>query len=437
MKDFLTELKSTLTVITENEADQGVPVRSSNIELLRILSMLMIILFHFSVHGTWPEGGPLASDVAVETLSFGGKLGVNCFVLITGYFMVKSRLKLGSLLRIVFETWFYSFAILFLFLAVQPDLVTEAKLRKAVLPVISGEYWFITCYLALMVISPLLNRAWSQLGARGRSRTMAVGFAMLSLLPTVSTFNPIGSDLIWFCYIYLLGGWVHERHQNGWDRRSPAVAPARTASALSSAASRAATCTTSSPATTPAADGAPPFCRLDPAVFVNRWGAGRTAVISVLFVWVSMAVIGWAQRTVGFDLIYPDYFVWQYMVPTFFASVGLLLVFQKLTMPSVPWVNTVAKTTLGIYLIHDNPIMRAWIWPHFAPVYDLGFFGILGVSLLAAVGVFVVASAIDFACITLLEKPLFAWINRRFGDIIERANQWLSLAEPEEHASRS
>lgn len=436
MKDFLTELKSTLTVITENEADQGAPVRSSNIELLRILSMLMIILFHFSVHGTWPEGGPLASDVAVEMLSFGGKLGVNCFVLITGYFMVKSRLKLGSLLRIVFETWFYSFAILFLFLAVQPDLVTEAKLRKAVLPVISGEYWFITCYLALMVISPLLNRAWGQLGPRGRSRTMAVGFVMLSLLPTASTFNPIGSDLIWFCYIYLLGGWVHERHQNGWDRRGAAVA-ARGADARSSAASGAGASTPSSAATTPAADGTPPFCRLDPAVFVNRWGAGRTAVISVLFVWASMAVIGWAQRAVGFDLIYPDYFVWQYMVPTFFASVGLLLVFQKLTMPSIPWVNTVAKTTLGIYLIHDNPIMRAWIWPHFAPVYDLGFFGILGLSLLAAVGVFIVASAIDFARITLLEKPLFAWINRRFGDAIERANQWLSLAEPEEDTSRS
>lgn len=435
MKDFLTELKSTLTVITENEADQGAPVRSSNIELLRILSMLMIILFHFSVHGAWPEGGPLASDVAVEMLSFGGKLGVNCFVLITGYFMVKSHLKLGSLLRIVFETWFYSFAILFLFLAVQPDLVTEAKLRKAVLPVISGEYWFITCYLALMVISPLLNRAWGQLGPRGRSRTMAVGFVMLSLLPTASTFNPIGSDLIWFCYIYLLGGWVHERHENGWDGRG--AGPARDAAARGAGApSPAAGCAAASAAPTPAATDVPQLCRLDPAVFVNRWGAGRTAVISVLFVWISMAVIGWAQRATGFDLIYPDYFVWQYMVPTFFASVGLLLVFQKLEMPSVPWVNTVAKTTLGIYLIHDNPIMRAWIWPHFAPVYDLGFLGILGLSLLAAVGVFVLASTIDFARITLLEKPLFTWINRRFGAAIERANQWLSLAEPEGRTSR-
>lgn len=368
-------------------------MRSSNIELLRIVSMFMIILFHFSVHGAWPESGPLASDVAVEMLSFGGKLGVNCFVLITGYFMVQSRLKLASLLRVLLETWFYSFTILFIFLLADPSLVTEAKLRKAVLPVISGEYWFITCYLALMVVSPLLNLAWRHLSAPNKSRVMAIGFVMLSLLPTASTFNPIGSDLVWFFYIYLLGGWVRERFE----------------------AQR--TC----------AGAAGAVGRLDPATFIARWGGGRTAILGVLFVWASMAVIGYAQRAWGFDLIFPDYFVWQYMVPTFFASVGLLLAFQRLVIPPLGWVNTVAKTTLGIYLIHDNPIMRAWIWPHFAPVYDLGFFGILGLSLAAGVLVFAVCSAIDFARITLLEKPLFAWLDRRFGPQIERAQQWLRL----------
>lgn len=87
-------------------------MRNANIELLRIVSMVLIVLFHFSVHGTWPEGGPLASDTAVEMLSFGGKLGVNCFVLITGYFMVHGHLKVQSLLRVMLQTWFYSFAIL-------------------------------------------------------------------------------------------------------------------------------------------------------------------------------------------------------------------------------------------------------------------------------------------------------------------------------------
>ena len=129
-------------------------MRNANIELLRIVSMVLIVLFHFSVHGTWPEGGPLASDTAVEMLSFGGKLGVNCFVLITGYFMVHGHLKVQSLLRVMLQTWFYSFAILAISAIAQPDLVTPERLREAVTPITSGEYWFITCYLALMEVGP-------------------------------------------------------------------------------------------------------------------------------------------------------------------------------------------------------------------------------------------------------------------------------------------
>lgn len=143
-------------------------MRNANIELLRIVSMVLIVLFHFSVHGTWPEGGPLASDTAVEMLSFGGKLGVNCFVLITGYFMVHGHLKVQSLLRVMLQTWFYSFAILAISAIAQPDLVTPERLREAVTPITSGEYWFITCYLALMVASPFLNVLYRNLSIARR-----------------------------------------------------------------------------------------------------------------------------------------------------------------------------------------------------------------------------------------------------------------------------
>lgn len=64
--------------------------RSSNIELLRILSMLMIVAHHFVVN----SGLLNCIDSQVKfnfrdyfLLLFGwaGKTGINCFVLITGY----------------------------------------------------------------------------------------------------------------------------------------------------------------------------------------------------------------------------------------------------------------------------------------------------------------------------------------------------------------
>ena len=41
-------------------------MRNSNIELLRIVSMVLIVMFHFSVRGAWPEGGPLPTAGAVS-----------------------------------------------------------------------------------------------------------------------------------------------------------------------------------------------------------------------------------------------------------------------------------------------------------------------------------------------------------------------------------
>lgn len=196
-------------------------------------------------------------------LSFGGKLGVNCFVLITGYFMVHGHLKVQSLLRVMLQTWFYSFAILAISAIAQPDLVTPERLREAVTPITSGEYWFITCYLALMVASPFLNVLYRNLGDSGRRSLMVIGFVVLSAIPTITTYNPIGSDLVWFFYLYLMGGWLRDRPL--WKRRGNACA----------------------------------------------------LVAGMLFVWASMAAIGWAQRAFGFDYVMPDYFIWQYMVPTF------------------------------------------------------------------------------------------------------------------------
>lgn len=377
-------------------------MRSSNIELLRIVSMLMIVMFHFSVHGAWLSEGPLASDIAVEMLSFGGKLGVNCFVLITGYFMVSRTLSIRSLLRIVLQTWFYSFVILGVFLIWDPTIVTPEKLRKAMLPLCTGEYWFVTCYLALMVASPFLNVLYRHLSPRGRSGLVAVSFVVLSLIPTLTIFNPLGSDLVWFFYLYLLGGWIRER------------------------------------VITPAKDPEEPHGKtlqearlhlLDPLRIVERLGAAASFVGGVAFVWVSMALIGWARRAAGFDLIAPDYFIWQYMVPTFLASVGLMVMFAHLKMPNRHWINTVASCALGVYLIHDNPLMRVWLWPHFAWIYDLGSMSILAFGIGSAVVVFALCSAIDYLRMRLLEQPLLRAIDRRWGSQMERMQKALDKLE--------
>lgn len=142
-----------------------------------------------------------------------------------------------------------------------------------------------------------------------------------------------------------------------------------------------------------------------------------------------MAAIGWAQRAFGFDYVLPDYLIWQFMVPTFAASLGLFGLFAEWKMPSIRWVNTAAKGALGVYLIHDNPIMRAWLWPHLAWAYALGPAAILAVGVLSGIVVYVVGAAIDLARIRVLERPVMGWISEKFDELLLKANRQLAKAE--------
>ena len=394
-------------------------MRHSNIELLRIVSMMLIILFHFSVHGPWPEDGVLATDVAVGVLAFGGKLGVNCFVLITGYFMTRSSVRVVSVLRVVCETWFYSWGLLILFAVASPELVTQTRLEKAVLPLVAGEYWFMTNFVALMVLSPFLNLLFDRLDRRGKSRLAAIGFVMISVLPTLTTFNPLGSDLLWFFYLYLLGGWIRELMEGAEDADAPASAATTRGGAHGTTASR--------DAGAARADGASgALAWLDPARLTLRIGGVPTAAAGVLVSWAAIAAICCAQAWFGFDRVNAQYPVWQYMIPTFLASAGMLVAFARLAMAPSRAINNLAKCALGVYLIHDNPFVRAWLWPHFAAVYALGPAAIIGASLLAAVVVYAAGACVDSLRIAAVERPLFRWLNSRFGDQLARAHRWFA-----------
>lgn len=66
--------------------------RKSNLELLRIFAMLLIVAHHFAVHTNFqfPSSFTTINRAWIQFIVIGGKIGVNIFVLISGYFMVNT-----------------------------------------------------------------------------------------------------------------------------------------------------------------------------------------------------------------------------------------------------------------------------------------------------------------------------------------------------------
>ena len=96
--------------------------RDSNIEMFRIVVMLLIVSHHYVVNSGLLEPGGVAyseplSPKSLFLLVFGawGKVGINCFVMITGYYMCKSHITFRKFMKLFCEVMFYRIVIYFVF----------------------------------------------------------------------------------------------------------------------------------------------------------------------------------------------------------------------------------------------------------------------------------------------------------------------------------
>lgn len=69
--------------------------RDSNLELLRIISMLLIVTHHYALHGFNFLNLDLTSNkIVLNFLVSGGKIGVNIFILLSAYFLSTSNFNI-------------------------------------------------------------------------------------------------------------------------------------------------------------------------------------------------------------------------------------------------------------------------------------------------------------------------------------------------------
>lgn len=192
--------------------------RNASFEILRIVSMFMVTVMHCI--GTFAETGGTVNSVNgylfwfVDSLCF---VAVNLFVLINGYFMVKAKFKLSKLLTLWLEIIFYSLGLYILGIVFGETSFSPKGLLNSVAPIVSGEYWFISVYVVLYILSPLLNITVARLTKKQLQCSVGVMLVLFSLVPTV--FGELvkvypafkisgGYSLMWFVVLYFTGAYL-------------------------------------------------------------------------------------------------------------------------------------------------------------------------------------------------------------------------------------
>lgn len=186
--------------------------RQSNIELLRLLSMLMIVIFHFNGHAL-ATGAPFFSAEGImwnltHTLTI---TATSIFVLISGYFGINFRIKGVLRLYLRCAVWGVIGYLLYCALANTPP-PTAAKLFARLMPFTHGKWWFIVTYLELYFLSPILNAAIEMFDKRKhRIAILIFGFVTLYMGYCRETGEDTwGTSLSHFLWLYMIARYIYK-----------------------------------------------------------------------------------------------------------------------------------------------------------------------------------------------------------------------------------
>ena len=155
--------------------------RQANFELLRIVAMLMIIVLHYL-----NKGGLLVDYTSDRTgVNYAAHLAeafcivaVNCYVLLSGYFLVESAWKPERVVSLAGQILFYSLLIPVVLCGagvVPAGALSVYDWLNYVLPVETEHYWFATAYLLMYVFAPFLAAGVKKL----EKRTLQIIIVML------------------------------------------------------------------------------------------------------------------------------------------------------------------------------------------------------------------------------------------------------------------
>lgn len=195
-----------------------VKTRQSNIELLRIICMILIVMGHIILaHGKASILTDGDEIIKLIVLSF-TSVATNTFVLISGYFGINFRIE--RFIRLVFQTLFYSLVLLFVSIIIGWHTFDLKKDIFAFFPILTKQYWFVTCYIILYVISPWLNISINHMNKRMYLQTLIIGFVIIYLWSTFSyLFNTAqfigdsGYGIVNFSFLYMLGRYLNIHHE--------------------------------------------------------------------------------------------------------------------------------------------------------------------------------------------------------------------------------
>lgn len=336
--------------------------RNSSIELLRVVTIILIIFHHFNIHGMWlPTDYSLTCgwQLFVSCLTgWGGNVGNEIFMIITGYFMITGKVHWKRIILLFATLFLYSWSITAFFGGVMDWHFTAREISKYIIPIWSGVNWFVCCYLIFMCFIPFLNPFLRGLTQKQHLSFLVLNYVMFMLIPGFSGKTYLDGAFIQFLIMYVLGGYIR-------------------------------------------------LYRGEFKTFFEYKFWKRGVLICVILLGIASLfppVFGhWGPYNKIRSLTEPFMALSCFMVALCYKSFSSRII------------NGIAGSVLGIYLIHENPLVRKFIWTMWCPnldYLDTWYFPLFMIG--KVIFVFLLCLGIDQLRIRFIEPYMKRYIDARW-----------------------
>lgn len=340
--------------------------RSSNIELFRIVMMLSIVAHHYVVNtgimDVMAEQPTSWQSIFLYVFGMWGKIGINGFVLITGYFMCKSDITVRKFLKLLLEVLFYNIVIFIIFAIAGYQPYALADIIKGINPMRDMMSGFVSCFLVYYMLIPFLNKMLGALERKQHRNLIILSLAILMIWNHMPTIIYQTNYVIWFCVLHVIVAYLRFYKRELSEKY---------------------------------------------ALLHKHMGLVTLSCVAL--------AIGSVLLMVGLGKPWPYKYVMDsealLALPT---SIALFMWFKSLAIPQSRVITTVASSTFAVLLIHaHSDAMRQWLWHDICNVSEhiftacMPFYAISSVSL-----IFIACVIIDQVRIYAIEKPTFNVIDK-------------------------
>ena len=207
--------------------------RRVEFELLRILAMAGVVMNHvfnygldiygdFRVDASSPVGALVWS--VLEIMKLMALPSVNCYILITGYFMIdRTELRLKGIWKVWSTTWFYAVGI-YLLCVLSRSVPFEGKeLLRHATPLLSNDYWFVTSYLILSLLAPFIAWALQRASKRQYQVALVIG-GVICFQPLLGWLLMDKQQVLLFIYLFIIGGYIRKYADQALSMRQAVLA---------------------------------------------------------------------------------------------------------------------------------------------------------------------------------------------------------------------